>query len=145
MAPRTSRVVARALFSVIDAGDAIDRGQAQGAVAALDRAKQELSSIDHSLGMSISDASEILEVSEPTVRSWVQRGALQAVPQSKPLQVDSQSLHKASRALADLRERGQDREWLDSLMDYMTDRGDRRSEAVKQGLNQMKRGELKPA
>ncbi len=50
-----------------------------------------------------------------------------------------------SRALDELRERGQDRDWLEALLDYLHDLQTRRSPAIEDGLQQLKRGELEPA
>jgi hypothetical protein len=49
------------------------------------------------------------------------------------------------RALAESRARGQDRDWLAALIDYLHDMHDRRSQAVRTGLDELARGELEPA
>ena len=95
--------------------------------------------------MSVAAASERLGVSEPTIRSWVKRGALRAVPKSSPMQIDPESLHRVSRALAELRERGKDRDWLQAVVDDLHDREARQSDELRRGISQLKRGQLKPA
>ncbi len=50
-----------------------------------------------------------------------------------------------SVCLGGLRERGQDHDWLEALLDYLHDLQTRRSPALKEGLQQLGRGELGPA
>jgi hypothetical protein len=50
-----------------------------------------------------------------------------------------------SRALAELRERGQDRDWLQAVIDSLHDRQARNSNAVQKGIAQLERGQLEPA
>ena len=104
-----------------------------------------LISVRHTPGVSVATASERLGVSEPTIRSWVKRGALKTVPEVRPMQIEPESLHRVTRALAELRERGQDRDWLQALVDHLHDREARRSDALQKGLAQLKRGQLEPA
>lgn len=47
--------------------------------------------------------------------------------------------------LAELHARGQDKEWLATLVDYLHDMRDRRSEGVRTGLDKLARGGLEPA
>ncbi len=96
-------------------------------------------------GLSVEATAQYLGVSAPTVRAWVQRGVLERKPDSKPLQIDRDSARRVHRGLAELRERGQDREWLATLIDYLHDASDRRSEPVRKGLEELARGELEPA
>jgi transposase len=93
----------------------------------------------------VAQAARRLGVSVPTVRSWIARGALRAIKGSSPVQVEPESLRSVSRALDELRERGQDRDWLQPLVDYLDDREARRSPALQEGLEQLARGELEPA
>ena len=51
----------------------------------------------------------------------------------------------ALRAVEELRTRGQDRDWLATLIDYLHDANDRRSDSVRRGLDELARGELEPA
>ena len=104
-----------------------------------------LSSVEHAPGVSVAAASERLGVSEPTIRSWVKHGALRAVPEASPVQIDPESLHRVSRALAELRERGQDRDWLAAVVDYLHDREARQSGELREGISELKRGQLEPA
>jgi hypothetical protein len=49
------------------------------------------------------------------------------------------------RAVEELRERGQDADWLRALLDYLDDIAVRQSSAVQQGLAEMAAGHLEPA
>jgi hypothetical protein len=51
----------------------------------------------------------------------------------------------ALRAVQELRTRGQDRDWLAALADYLHDANDRRSDSVRRGVDELARGELEPA
>jgi transposase-like protein len=94
---------------------------------------------------SVAQAARRLGVSVPTVRAWIARGALAAIEGSSPVEIEPESLRSVGRALEELRARGQDREWLQALVDYLDDREARRSPALHEGLEQLARGELEPA
>jgi predicted nucleotidyltransferase len=52
---------------------------------------------------------------------------------------------RLTRELAELRDRGQDRDWLAALVAHLYDIRDRHSASVRKGLEELKRGELEPA
>ena len=145
MGKRDAQLVTQALYTLGDAREAIESGRRDAALDALDEAKGVLSSVEHAPGVSVAAAGERLGVSEPTIRSWVKRGALRAVPKSSPVQIEPESLHRVSRALAELRERGQDRDWLQAVVDELHDRETRQSDELRKGISQLKRGQLEPA
>jgi transposase-like protein len=96
-------------------------------------------------GLPVSEAARYLGVSEPTVRAWLARGALTAVPEAKPVLVDIPSLRRVGHALAELRERGRDRDWTRALVDLLHDHAERRRPELLEGLDELRRGELEPA
>jgi|SRR5579884_4528625 len=96
-------------------------------------------------GLPVSDAATYLEVSEPTVREWLKRGVLSRVPSSRPVLIDRSSLRRVHRGLAELRERGKDRDWLRALVDYVHDLAVVRSPEVQQGLADIEAGRFEPA
>jgi DNA-binding transcriptional ArsR family regulator len=96
-------------------------------------------------GLKVSEAARYLDVSEPTVRAWLTRGALTAVPEAKPVLVDIWSLRRVGYALAELRERGRDRDWTRALVDLLHDHAERRRPELLEGLDELRRGELEPA
>jgi hypothetical protein len=145
MGKRDAQSVTLALISLDDARDALTNGSQEAAMRAMDEAHDTLERIGHAAGVPVAQAARRLGVSVPTVRSWTARGALRAVPHSSPVEIESESLRSVSRALNELRERGHDRDWLAALVDYLDDLNARRSPAVKQGLQQLARGELEAA
>lgn len=145
MGKRDAQSVTMALISLDDARDALASGSRDAAIRAMEEAHQTLEGIGHAAGVPVAQAARRLGVSVPTVRSWIARGALRAINGSSPVEIEPDSLRSVSRALQELRERGQDREWLQALVDYLDDRQARQSPAVKKGLQQLKRGELEPA
>jgi hypothetical protein len=96
-------------------------------------------------GVPVAEAAEYLGVAEPTVRLWAKRGALALVPDSKTVQVDHESLRTVGRALRELRERGQERDWLEAVLRYVEDIEDRSSSSVRKGLRELAEGKLQPA
>jgi DNA-binding transcriptional regulator YiaG len=157
MATREQRVTAEVLVRLDDVRDRLGElaagRDAHHARAALRRAVEDISAavarleaeVARGTGLSVEAAARYLDVSAPTVRAWTQRGVLARKPASKPMQVDRDSARRVHRALGDLRARGQDRDWMAALVDYLHDTRDRRSESVRRGLEELARGELEPA
>jgi hypothetical protein len=154
MGKRESQQVAYAVLELEDAHELL-RAFAAGEVgpeelaAALPRmskvVKRLEGTIPDSLGLPVASAADYLGVSEPTVRSWLKRGVLRAVPSAKPVVIELPSLRSAHRAIEELRERGQDRDWLRALVDYLDDLAVRESPEVQRGLAELEAGELEPA
>lgn len=145
MGKRDAQSVTMALISLDDARDALASGRRDAAIQAMQEAHRTLEGIGHAAGVPVAQAARRLGVSVPTVRSWIARGVLQAIEGSSPVEIEPESLRSVGRALDELRERGQDREWLQALVDYLDDLQARRSPALEKGLQQLKRGELEPA
>lgn len=96
-------------------------------------------------GVPVAKAAKYLEVSQPTIRTWVARGVLERVPDVKPLLIDIATLRRAERALGELRERGQKRDWTRALVDLLHDRAARKHPQIVAGLDELRRGMLEPA
>ena len=96
-------------------------------------------------GLPVSEAARYLVISEPTVRAWLGRGVLVPVPDKKPVLVDIPSLRRTGRALAELRARGQDRDWTRALVDHVHDRASRSDPALVASLEELRRGDVEPA
>jgi hypothetical protein len=79
------------------------------------------------------------------VSSCITRGAPRAIKGSSPVQIEPESLRRVGHALDEMHERGQDHDWLETLLEYLHDLQTRRSLALKEGLQQLERGELEPA
>jgi DNA invertase Pin-like site-specific DNA recombinase len=145
MGKRDAQSVTMALISLDDARDALQSGRRDAAIQAMQEAHRTLEGIGHAAGVPVAQAARRLGVSVPTVRSWIARGALAAIKGSSPVEIEPESLRSVGRALDELRERGQDREWLQALVDYLDDRKARQRPALREGLEQLARGELEPA
>jgi len=107
-------------------------GNSEVGLAEIAKAESELEAIKI-LGVSLAETSQILQVSEASVRSWLQLGVLNQVP-ARSLRIDVSSIHRTLTAIAEQRERGQDQDWVNALVDYTMDQQDRNSPAVKQGF-----------
>ena len=157
MTTREERVTAEVLVGLVDVCDRLrdvaEERDAHRLSAALRHAVEDISAavarleaeVARGTGLSVEAAARYLGVAAPTVRAWTERGVLERKPSSKPLQIDRDSARRVQRALGELRARGQGRDWLAALVDYLHDTGDRRSESVRRGLEELARGELEPA
>ena len=128
------------------------RDRLQTGAQAIEHALERLAEVQARLqqhvgaqGLPVSDAARYLHVSEPTVRAWLARGPLSAVPDAKPVLVEIASLRRVGHALAELRERGRDRDWTRALVDLLHDHAERQRPELLQGLVELRRGELEPA
>ena len=59
---------------------------------------------DRDGGIKVSEAAQILGISAPTVRAWIEAGLLAAVPDQTPLRIGLSSLAAAKRAVDAVRE-----------------------------------------
>lgn len=148
MGKRDKQQVARVVVELEDARDelAASDGDFSSVIAQLDKVVARL---DHEAlatpGLPVSEAAAYLQLSEPTVRDWLKRGALKSVPGAKPVLVERESLRSVRRAVDELRERGTDADWLGSLLDYIDDMAIRRSPGVQRGLEELAAGRVEPA
>jgi hypothetical protein len=142
---RDAQQVTLALMALTDAREALADDQWDALLRALESVQDALTSVEHSPGVPIARAADRLGVSRKTVEDWIKRGALRPVPDLSPAQVEVDSLQRVSRALGDLRRRGQDRDWLQALVDHFDDRRTQRSPALCEGVEQLRDGDLEPA
>jgi transposase-like protein len=148
MGKREGQQVAYAVVELQDARDEL-AASGQDVAAALRRIEDAVARLDGltsvSPGLPVAETARYLGVSEPTVRDWLRRGVLRTVPGAKPLLVERDGLRRVHRAVEELRERGQDADWLRALLDYLDDVAVRHSPAVQHGLAEMAAGHLEPA
>lgn len=82
MGKRDAQQVTTALMALTDARQALVDDRRDIVFSALQEAQQALESVEHTPGVPIARAAERPSgVSGPTVRSWMQRGVLRAVPE----------------------------------------------------------------
>lgn len=122
------------------------RQEVEQAIAGIDEAGRRLDEdVATGVGLSVEETARYLDLSAQTVRSWIGRGVLATVPDAKPRQIDRESARRTRRALGQLRERGQDRDWLNAVADHLQDLMDLQSPGVRHGLEDIERGRLEPA
>lgn len=73
-------------------------------------------------GAKVSEAADVLGISQPTVRSWIEAGVLPAVAATKPVRIDVLALAETKRALDLIREHADDRQLLVHVMRVLRDR-----------------------
>lgn len=93
-------------------------------------------------GLSVAQAAERLEVSEPTVRKWLAEGLLERVAGHKPVEIAQRSLIDVERVLGTIRESYPSRRWSEALAAFLHDRDLLGQEWAREGVEQMRRGEL---
>lgn len=98
--------------------------------------------LDLPAGLSVAQAAERLEVSEPTVRKWVAEGLLEPVSGRKPTEVSQRSVIDVERVLATVRESYPARRWSEALAAFLHDRDLLGQEWAREGVEQLRRGEL---
>ncbi|MGH9222615.1 MAG: helix-turn-helix domain-containing protein [Acidimicrobiales bacterium] len=73
-------------------------------------------------GAKVSEAAEILGISQPTVRAWIDSAILTAVPGAEPVRIDVLALAETKRALDLIRDHVDDRPLLIHVMRILRDR-----------------------
>jgi hypothetical protein len=93
-------------------------------------------------GLSVAQAAERLEVSEPTVRKWLAEGLLERVEGHKPVEVTQRSVIEVERVLDTVRESYPARRWSEALAAFLHDRDLLGQEWAREGVEQLRHGEL---
>lgn len=93
-------------------------------------------------GAKVSEASEVLGISQPTVRAWIDSGFLTTVAGAKPVRVDVLALAETKRALDLIRPHADDRQLLVHVMRILRDRA--ALEGAAEGLADLRAGRVVP-
>jgi hypothetical protein len=93
-------------------------------------------------GLSVAQVAERLEVSEPTIRKWLAEGLLERVEGHKPAEITQCSVIEVERVLGTVRESYPSRRWSEALAAFLHDRDLLGQEWAREGVEQMRRGEL---
>ena len=93
-------------------------------------------------GLSVAQAAERLEVSEPTVRKWLAEGLLERVKDHKPVEIAQRSVIEVERVLDTVRESYPARRWSEALAAFLHDRDLLGQEWAREGVEQLRHGEL---
>jgi hypothetical protein len=92
-------------------------------------------------GLSVAQAAERLQVSEPTIRKWLAEGLLERVEGHKPVEITQRSVIEVERVLGTVRESYPARRWSAALAAFLHDRDLLGQEWTREGVEQMRRGE----
>lgn len=87
----------------------------------LDAVREHVAERDR--GAKIAEAAQVLGVSAPTVRAWIQAGALAALDGSGPVRVGVMSLAATKQVVDELRRYRDDRHLLAEVLRILRDRG----------------------
>lgn len=98
--------------------------------------------LDVPAGLSVAQAAERLEVSEPTVRKWVAEGLLERTGARKPTEISQRSVIDVERVLVAVRDSYPARRWSEALAAFLHDRDLLGQEWAQEGVEQLRRGEL---
>jgi len=93
-------------------------------------------------GLSVAQAAERLEVSEPTIRKWLAEGLLERVEGHKPVEITQRSVIEVERVLGTVRESYPARRWSEALAAFLHDCDLLGQEWAREGVEQLRRGEL---
>lgn len=99
---------------------------------------------DRDLGAKVSEVAQVLGISQPTVRAWIEAGVLKPRADANPVRVDVLSVAAVKRALELLREHGHDRNLLIAVMRVLRDRAVLAGEGVREGFDDVAAGRLVP-
>jgi hypothetical protein len=93
-------------------------------------------------GLSVAQAAERLEVSEPTIRKWLAEGLLEQVEGHKPVEITQRSVIEVERVLGTVRESYPTRRWSEALAAFLHDRDLLGQGWAREGVEQLRQGEL---
>lgn len=93
-------------------------------------------------GLSVAQAAERLDVSEPTIRKWLAEGLLERVEGHKPVEITQRSVIEVERILGTVRESYPARRWSEALAAFLHDRDLLGQEWAREGVEQLRQGEL---
>jgi hypothetical protein len=93
-------------------------------------------------GLTVSQSAERLQVSEPTVRKWLTEGLLKQIEGRKPVEISQRSVIDLERILQGVRENYPARQWSQALAAFLHDRDLLGQDWAREGIEQLRRGEL---
>jgi excisionase family DNA binding protein len=100
--------------AITRASDALANGRVTIAERALEQAKQTV--YTDAPALTVPEVAEELEVSRPTVRSWIAKGLLEGVPDTSPQRVKFASVQELKERLAKLRAVAKDERRFSALL-----------------------------
>jgi hypothetical protein len=88
----------------------------------------------------VSVAAKMLDLSVPTVRTWIMRGLLEEAPDAAPRRVTLASVLRLRPIVRELRELGQDRNLLEAIVARVEDRRTLTDRRLRTSLAEMRHG-----
>jgi len=107
----------------------------------LDAVREHVAERDR--GAKVGEAAQVLGVSAPTVRAWIEAGALQAVAGSRPVRVGVMSLAVTKSVVDEVRRHRDDRALLADVLRVLRDREALAGEDVAAGLGDVSGGRVR--
>jgi hypothetical protein len=108
----------------------------------LDAVRTRLAARDR--GVKVADAAEVLGLTPPTIRSWLEAGVLEIVAGATPVRVEVRSLAEVKHAVDLLREHGHDRNLLVAVMRQLRDRAALDIPGAREGFDDFASGRVVP-
>lgn len=93
-------------------------------------------------GLTVAQVAARLQVSEPTVRKWSSEGLLKAIPGRKPVELSQRSVIELERVLEQVRQNYPAARWSKALAAFLHDRDLLDQVWSREGIKQLRRGEL---
>jgi len=90
----------------------------------------------------VSAAAEVLEVSQPTIRAWIERGVLEVRAGRRPVKITTESLGRAVATVRKIRGAGQTKGLLEKAVRDLEDREVRRG--LKDRVEELRQGTTVP-
>lgn len=95
-------------------------------------------------GVKVSEAADVLSLSQPTVRAWIEAGVLVPARETSPVRIEVLSLADVKHALDLVRQHSGDRNLLAQVVRVLRDRTDLGSAALDTGLADLAAGRPVP-
>lgn len=96
------------------------------------------------VGVKVSEAGEVLGLSAPTVRSWIDAGLLEPVAGSRPLRVSVDSLAALKAVVDAVRPHAKDQRLIGDAARMLRDRAILADRGVRAGLDDLAAGRVNP-
>lgn len=95
---------------------------------------------DRDRGARVSEAAQVLGLSQPTVRAWIEAGVLEPIAETGPVRVDVRSVADVKRSLDLIRRHKDDRRLLSDVARMLRDRAALAGDDIRQGLEDLAAG-----
>lgn len=135
----------RALFSRVERVEAVaDRIQGMEPAQASELRSVAEDALSTAEPVRLKIAASLLDLSDRTVRTWVEEGVLSLVSDS-PQRIDPTRLHQVLHLVRDLRAAGHKRDLINAVWYRLQDAALLDREDLKASLQQLRKGQVEPA